>query len=78
MDAHPALRGPALSLALLPVLLLLLGELSCSGSPSEIIRAAAPFDVSAAPEQASARVRVRSGIGGLARQPGNLRLVARQ
>ena len=77
MDAHPALRSPALFLALLPVRLLL-GELSCSGSPSEIIRAAAPSDMSAAPEQASAQVRVRSGIGGLARQPGNLRLVARQ
>ncbi len=53
MDAHPAHRSPALFLALLPVLLLL-GELSCGGSPSGITRAPAPSDVSAAPEQASA------------------------
>ena len=56
MDAHPALRSSAVYLALLPVLLLLLllGELSCGGGPSGIIRAAVPSDVSAAPEQASA------------------------
>ncbi len=51
MDAHPALRSPALFLALFPVLL---GELSCGGSPSGIISAAAPSDLSASPEQASA------------------------
>ncbi len=52
MNAHPALRSPALFLGLLPVLFLL-GELSCGGSPSGITGAATPPAVSAAPEQAS-------------------------
>ncbi|MCH7645531.1 MAG: FG-GAP repeat protein, partial [Myxococcales bacterium] len=51
MDAHPALRSPALFLTLLPVLLI---ELSCGGGLGGIISAPAPSDVSAAPEQASA------------------------
>ena len=55
MNAHPAPRSAALFLALLPVLFLL-GELSCGGGPGGITRAAAPSDVSAAPEQASAEL----------------------
>jgi hypothetical protein len=53
MGAHPALRNPALFLALLSALLLL-GELSCGGGPGGITRAPAPSDVSATPEQAPA------------------------
>ena len=63
MDAHPALRIPALFLALLPVLL---GGLSCGGSPSGIIRAPAPSDVSAAPEQAPAE-RTDGGLAAMQR-----------